>query len=482
MADRQVDRGLRERGVSAGPDVAIIGGGIVGCAAAALLAEAGAKVEVYERDEVGAAASGRNSARSQHPFDPVLAELHGETLEHYRALEGLELPDAPGGRADAGAEARRSSRPWQRSRATAPSSTPTLLEPARAAPLEPAVHRGAMGVPARDRLPGAPGRGHARVRPPRARGGRRFHEGETAWPWVTGGRARGVLAAGVRRPAGAVLVAAGPWTPEVIDTTRTWQPIVPVWGWWRRWRWANRRRHVLEEAGVEELAAGAGAASGADLQPGRGGRPGLGGLDIPRARRRRARGLGGPAAARAASASSPGWRGRRVVGARACPRPQSLDGRPLVGELPGLEGLWAAAGHGPWGISTGARERPRGRGRPARAGPGPAGAVGGPLLAGLGGLDGSGRMITVSATLMISSAPEAGFARVARGAPPGSQPRRCSTVPRVPPSSCEHVDCGSSGRPSRVARPPRFERAAPASSSSPGCQPVAAENHVGVHA
>jgi glycine/D-amino acid oxidase-like deaminating enzyme len=25
-----------------------------------------------------------------------------------------------------------------------------------------------------------------------------------------------------------------------------------------------------------------------------------------------------------------------------------------VGELPGLEGLWAAAGHGPWGISTGA--------------------------------------------------------------------------------------------------------------------------------
>jgi glycine/D-amino acid oxidase-like deaminating enzyme len=24
-----------------------------------------------------------------------------------------------------------------------------------------------------------------------------------------------------------------------------------------------------------------------------------------------------------------------------------------VGELPWLEGLWAAAGHGPWGISTG---------------------------------------------------------------------------------------------------------------------------------
>jgi glycine oxidase len=49
----------------------------------------------------------------------------------------------------------------------------------------------------------------------------------------------------------------------------------------------------------------------------------------------------------------PGLRRALVVGARACARPQSLDGRPLVGELPGREGLWTAAGHGPWGISTG---------------------------------------------------------------------------------------------------------------------------------
>ena len=43
----------------------------------------------------------------------------------------------------------------------------------------------------------------------------------------------------------------------------------------------------------------------------------------------------------------------KVVGARACPRPQSRDGRPLLGQLRGVEGLWTAAGHGPWGISTG---------------------------------------------------------------------------------------------------------------------------------
>jgi glycine oxidase len=42
-----------------------------------------------------------------------------------------------------------------------------------------------------------------------------------------------------------------------------------------------------------------------------------------------------------------------VRGVRACARPVSLDGRPLVGRVPGLNGLFVHAGHGPWGISTG---------------------------------------------------------------------------------------------------------------------------------
>jgi glycine/D-amino acid oxidase-like deaminating enzyme len=38
---------------------------------------------------------------------------------------------------------------------------------------------------------------------------------------------------------------------------------------------------------------------------------------------------------------------------RACARPQSSDGRPLVGIVPGRRNLYVCAGHGPWGISTG---------------------------------------------------------------------------------------------------------------------------------
>jgi glycine/D-amino acid oxidase-like deaminating enzyme len=41
------------------------------------------------------------------------------------------------------------------------------------------------------------------------------------------------------------------------------------------------------------------------------------------------------------------------MGLRACARPLALDGRPLVGPVPGADGLFVAAGHGPWGISTG---------------------------------------------------------------------------------------------------------------------------------
>jgi glycine/D-amino acid oxidase-like deaminating enzyme len=38
---------------------------------------------------------------------------------------------------------------------------------------------------------------------------------------------------------------------------------------------------------------------------------------------------------------------------RACARPASIDGHPVVGAVPWTEGLFLASGHGPWGISTG---------------------------------------------------------------------------------------------------------------------------------
>jgi glycine/D-amino acid oxidase-like deaminating enzyme len=338
--------------VSTAADVAIIGGGIVGCAAAAFLTEAGAKVELYERDEVGAAASGRNSGSVQHPFDPVMTELHVETLAHYRELEDLELPDAPAGVLML-APARETLEPAVDEIAReCPELEARLLDPGQVRELEPGVADGLWacrletGYPVR---PVAATRAFAR----RAfAGGTRFHEGETAWPWVTSGRARGVLAAGVRRPAGTVLVAAGPWTPELIDPTRAWQPIVPIWGVVADVQMDDPPDHVLEEVGVEDLAGGGESAARAIFSLVKAGRQvSLGSTFLTEPPPDP--GEWTPRLQIAGQRFVPGLRRALVVGARACARPQSLDGRPLVGELPGQEGLWAAAGHGPWGISTG---------------------------------------------------------------------------------------------------------------------------------
>src|SRR5688572_26152629 len=67
-------------------DVAVVGGGIIGCAAAAMMADRGARVVLVEREGIGAGASGRNLGAVQHPFDPVLGALYRESIDRYRAL------------------------------------------------------------------------------------------------------------------------------------------------------------------------------------------------------------------------------------------------------------------------------------------------------------------------------------------------------------------------------------------------------------
>jgi len=334
--------------VSPPTDVAIIGGGIVGCAAAAFLAEAGVRVDLYEGEEVAAAASGRNSGSVQHPFDPVLRDLHLETLRHYRELADFELPEEPVGVLMLARERAVLEPSVTEVARDCPELAPALLGPDELRTVEPAVRPGLWGCRLETGYPVRPAAATRAFAKRAYAAGARFHEGETAWPWVIGARARGVLAAGVRRPAGAVLVAAGPWTPEVIDPTRAWRPIVPVWGAVAELEMEDPPRHLLEESGVE--AVGAGGASSIFSLVAADGQVSVGSTflaeqpDAP---------AWAPILRRAGERFVPGLRRAKVVGARACARPQSVDGRPLVGEVPGQEGLWMAAGHGPWGISTG---------------------------------------------------------------------------------------------------------------------------------
>jgi glycine/D-amino acid oxidase-like deaminating enzyme len=65
------------------PDVAVVGGGIVGAACAYELTRAGASVTLIERDELAAGASGRNQGWFVLPEDPVLEPMARATFPVY---------------------------------------------------------------------------------------------------------------------------------------------------------------------------------------------------------------------------------------------------------------------------------------------------------------------------------------------------------------------------------------------------------------
>lgn len=366
------------------PDVIVIGGGIVGAAAAAFLAEGGASVLLVERDAVAAGASGRNSGVVQQPFARILASLYRATIREYRALAdadvGFAWPAEPAGLLLVAREQALAETEAAAIRKSGLRLPVEVLEPQSARQLEPALAPGvwACRVPTGHPVPPAAAT-HAFARLAERRGVQRA-VGTAARPWLDprGERLLGVALADVGRIAcGAVLVAAGPVSSTLVDPTGHWRPIRSLWGIVLEVGLRRPPHHVLEEAGIAAVAgAVGGTASG--LRPRRSGRGGgeAGGAEPSRAPHSEVAfslvtaggvtSLGStflplqpdPMAwsgdlRRRAARFVPALRFAEVVGTRVCARPVSADGRPLLGPVPGLEGLFVAAGHGPWGISTG---------------------------------------------------------------------------------------------------------------------------------
>jgi D-hydroxyproline dehydrogenase subunit beta len=310
-------------------DVAVIGGGIAGCALAAFAAEGGASVRVWERDTVAAGASGRNSGALQHPMDHVLVDLHRETIEHYRTLgHGFELPAEPAGVLVLGVDGVGPEFP-ELAAERLEGAALTALEPALAPDL--VAIRLATGYPV-----------------PPASATRAFADRVWEAGAVIETGAAGVQDADGRHAAGAVVVAAGPWSPALVDPSGRWRPISPVWGVNVELRLPNPPRHTLEEAGVELILGDAPPAVFSLVTAH--GVSALGSTFLPAE----------PdpsdhveALLRRGARYVPALAGARPDSVRACARPQSADGRPLLGAIPGSEGLFAVTGHGPWGISLG---------------------------------------------------------------------------------------------------------------------------------
>jgi len=350
------------------PDVAVIGGGVVGTAAAAHLAGEGARVVLYEREAIAAGASGRNSGVVQHPFDPPLVPLYQGTVDIYRSLAaeipdaGFVLADEPAGLLLVSPRLAVVSTLARQLRSAFPALAPQVLEPAALAELEPGLAPGLLACRLDAGFPIVPSAPTYALATLAERRGATIRQGRSAVPEMQHGACVGVRVGGRVERAGAVIVAGGPWTPEIIDPTGRWRPIRPVWGVVVETTMAAPPRHVLEEAEMDEaLGAGHlidaefGASEDAALTPRfslmtAAGRSVAGSTFleaepeltpwVERILRRGARFV-------------PGLLDAPIREVRVCARPVAEDGRPLIGAVPGVNGLFVCAGHGPWGISTG---------------------------------------------------------------------------------------------------------------------------------
>jgi glycine/D-amino acid oxidase-like deaminating enzyme len=344
------------------PDVAVVGGGIVGTAAATFLARAGARVTLYELNAIAAGASGRNSGVIQHPHDPILASLYEASLAAYRELDqvtggALALDDEPVGLLHVGRDLGNVEAIAAAWRGPYPATRPEVLGAEELRRLEPALAEDLVACRLRIGYPVAPAAATLAFAAEAERAGARIVMGQEARLVVRDGGVVAVEVGGAVQPVGAVVIAAGPWTPAVVDPTAGWQPVRPIWGVVAQVDLADAPRHVLEEADIDIEPDDQGGEF-PDPEPDdgvefslvtAGGATSLGSTFLarePRAAefvdRLRARG----------ARYVPGLAAAPLVSVRSCARPVSRDGRPLVGAAPWLDRAFVAAGHGPWGIST----------------------------------------------------------------------------------------------------------------------------------
>jgi glycine/D-amino acid oxidase-like deaminating enzyme len=223
--------------------------------------------------------------------------------------------------------------------------------------IEPAVAPGMWGCRVGIGYPVAPASSTYAYATIAERRGVGIRMGRTASVDRRGGAVVGVVIDGEPTPADAVLVAAGPWSPALIDPSGVWRPIRERWGVVIETELPAGPTHVLEEAEI-------GAAIGTRTELPDGDETDL--VDFSLVPFDGVASVGSTFLARQpdpgewleriltrASRFVPAVADAPIRGTRACARPQSLDGRPLVGAVPGAAGLFVCAGHGAWGISTG---------------------------------------------------------------------------------------------------------------------------------
>jgi glycine oxidase len=337
----------RAAGGQAAGDVAIIGGGVIGCACAWVLARAGVSVTLYERGHLGSEASGASAgilaplaeSAEPGPFTELgmaglrafveeidaLVEESGIDPE-YRTCGVIRLAqDEPD------AAALREAAAWQSNQSLGlrwiDSQEIMSIEPALA-PSFGALFSAEEGMVRPALLVRA-------LATAAARHGARIQEHvEVIGPATSGGRTTGVqLGSGVVKPAGTVLLAGGAWSTALAGSAAPAVPVRPVKGQYAMLSIVPRPlRHVVF-------------AGHGYLVPRVDGTLYAGATQEDAGYDRRVTLDGLAAVLDMARDILPALRNAEVIGSGAGLRPGSADGLPILGAAPGVEGLYLATGH-----------------------------------------------------------------------------------------------------------------------------------------
>jgi glycine oxidase len=328
-------------------DVAIIGGGVIGCAIAYYLSREGARVVVLERGLIGGEASGAAAgmlaplAESHGPsafLDLCLAShrLFPDLTDALRAETGVDVEYVPSGMlrvaySEAEETSLRSQFEWQDRLGMGV----RRIDGEGARGLEPLLSRrvrGALYSPLEHQVnPGKLVQGLARAA--EAHGAVIRQETPVAGLVRRGRRVTGVRLAHETLLADNVVLAAGPWTKRLAATLGVRVPVKPVRGQMlalgggpppvRHIVWGPKGYVVPKPNGFVFV--------GATVE------------DVGYRKSTTKRGLA--SLRRMANALVPAFGYAAHVDAWAALRPGSADGLPILGAAPGWDGLWVASGH-----------------------------------------------------------------------------------------------------------------------------------------
>lgn len=358
--------------------VVVIGGGIIGCAAAAELAAAGADVILIERREIAYGASGRNHGLIFYPQNPLTDPLYRQSKRIYRQIADgpvdIKLDADPRNFIILAAQ----EEDWAPAEAEAMACRSggvrvEKLDQQQLRQAEPNLNKDLLGgwlINDGYRLdPAALTLGLA-LRAKAAGAGLHTHT-EAKQLICSNGRVTGVATDEGLISAEVVVDAAGPWAPKLARSIGLDLPVVSARGWLILTRPIEPvTNHLLESAGwhllsedpgVAETTLGAFAAKeqlarqdvGLLIQQNQGGHVLLGGSRLATVREEPEGYEVTQEIANRAVEVLPRLQQTPLAAVWSGVRPMSMDGLPLIGWMPGVQGLFVATGHGGQGVMLG---------------------------------------------------------------------------------------------------------------------------------